>query len=348
MIEGQDWEFESTEESSDEEADVIPYRISYYPSDLTLQVYLQKYEQKNLVIPEFQRNFVWNQIQASKLIESFLLGLPVPGVFLYKETDTNKLLIIDGQQRILTIIRFFQGQFENKVFVLKKVSPRWEGKGFRDLSEPDRLFLQDSVLRATVIQQLQPDDNSSVYHIFERLNTGGVKLNPMEIRKCIFAGPYFGELETANQNLAWRLLLGKPTPDKRLRDVELILRVLALYESEQTYEKPMKRFLNAHASRHSKSQDTRYINLFTKAVEHILQTSGERPFHLRGRLNYAALDSILVAVMRVFEKGLAPRASLLADLKADEEFMKSVSMSTSDESVLKNRLTLALQHATSS
>src|SRR5690606_38523425 len=143
------------------------------------------------VIPPFQRNYVWDVVKASRLIESFLLGLPVPGVFLYKEKKTNRLQVIDGQQRITSALRFFAGAFEDRVFRLKGVQSRWDGKAFEELDEADRFQLSDTVLRATVVQQLDPDDDSSVYHVFERLNTGGVNLNPMEVRKCVYFGAYF-------------------------------------------------------------------------------------------------------------------------------------------------------------
>ena len=122
-----DFEIDSTEKSSDEEQDQLRYEISYYPSDVTLKGYLDKWNAKQLLIPEFQRAYVWDQIRASKLVESFLLGLPVPGVFLYKERTTNKLLVIDGQQRILSAIRYFKGKFDNPILrtVLKPPCQRW-------------------------------------------------------------------------------------------------------------------------------------------------------------------------------------------------------------------------------
>src|SRR5436853_1829385 len=238
-------EIDQTEEPEEHEKDlIIRYEISYYPSDLTLRVYHDKKRDKQLVIPEFQRKYVWDQVQASKLVESFLLGIPVPGVFLYKERKTNKLLVIDGQQRILSMIKFFEGRFDEKVFRLRNVHPTWEGKTFEELSEADRYQLQDAVLRATVVQQLDPKDDSSIYHIFERLNTGGLKLNAMEIRKCVYYSPFFVLLEQLNETPAWRAILGQVKADKRLKDVELILRILAMRENWENYEKPMKAFLN--------------------------------------------------------------------------------------------------------
>jgi uncharacterized protein with ParB-like and HNH nuclease domain len=118
MADIDEWEVERTEESEEEERDVITYQINYYPADLTLKGYLDKWKSEQLRIPPFQRSYVWDQVKASKLIESFLLGLPVPNVFLYKERQTNKLQVIDGQQRILSAIRFFKNEFDENIFRL--------------------------------------------------------------------------------------------------------------------------------------------------------------------------------------------------------------------------------------
>jgi uncharacterized protein with ParB-like and HNH nuclease domain len=150
MPEQDDWNVQVTEELEEEEQDVLTYKISYYPADFTLKGYLEKSKNGQLVIPSFQRSFVWDQVKASKLIESFLLGLPVPGVFLYKERDTNKLQVIDGQQRILSAVRFFKNDFDDKAFRLKNVHPKWNGKKYEDLDEADKFQLDDTVLRATV------------------------------------------------------------------------------------------------------------------------------------------------------------------------------------------------------
>ena len=84
----EEWVIDQTEESEEQEQDNLVYDISSYPADITLKGYLDKWEQGQIEIPEFQRAYVWDQVKASKLIESFLLGLPVPSVFLYKYRKT--------------------------------------------------------------------------------------------------------------------------------------------------------------------------------------------------------------------------------------------------------------------
>jgi len=343
-----DWEIDETEESEEQEQDIFAYQISSYPADITLRGYLDKWNSGQLEIPPFQRNYVWDQVKASKLIESFLLGLPVPGVFLYKNRTTNKLAVIDGQQRILSSIRYFKNEFDEKIFRLKNVLPRWNGKTYEELEESDRYQLDDTVLRATVVQQLDPEDDSSIYHIFERLNTGGINLNPMEIRKCVYFGDFFTLLERLNENEFWRTIIAKPNPDKRLRDVEMVLRCLALHDGWEKYEKPMKGFLNMYMAKTRRIGDedrARLISQAREVFERTCQLINERlpnkPFHLRGRINYAVMDSIFnaLATIEVVPDDVDDRYKRLIE---DEEFVETATINTSDSKTLHTRFRRAL------
>lgn len=345
------WDIDQTESPEADEQDIFSYQISYYPADFTLKGYLDKQDSGQLVIPQFQRNYVWDQVKASKLIESFLLGLPVPGVFLYKERQTNKLQVIDGQQRILSAIRFFKNEFDEKIFRLKNVNPRWEGRTYKELEEADQYQLNDTVLRATVVQQLDPQDDSSIYHIFERLNTGGINLNPMEIRRCVYFGRFFSFLEDLNQIESWRLLLGKPIVDKRLRDVELVLRVLALSQRYSSYEKPMKRFLNSFMQLHQRMNEQdltdairRQRDSFENACDRIVGALGEKPFHLRGRLNFAVMDSVIAATIAYPQVSGDKLKNAFDQLVADHDFVDKATRNTSDEATLQGRFAKAFHY----
>ena len=346
-----DNEIMQTEEAEKEEADVIKYNISHYPADYTLSTYLDKWNNGQLVIPEFQRNFVWGQVQASKLIESFLLGLPVPPVFLYKQKGTNKLLVLDGQQRIFSVIRYFKNEFEERIFRLKGVCEKWEGKVFEKLDDPDRFQLIDSVLRAIVVQQVDPKDDTSVFQIFERLNTGGVNLNAMEVRKCVYSGGFYNLLDKLNRLEAWRRLIGKPKLDRRLRDVEFILRICTFHAGLDEYEKPMKRFLNDYMIKINKmnaNKREKYLKdigeLFTKGCEYLLRNVGEKPFHIRGRLNYAVMDSTMYCVFRAVDREIKAFGDKFTLLLRDLDYVGSVTYNTSDEKTVKNRFSIAKKY----
>jgi hypothetical protein len=221
-------------EREDERSEIAPYRIVAYPADYTLEGLHQKWKAKDIEIPTLQRHYVWTLLQASRLIESFLL---VPGIFFYKAKDTEKPLVIDGQQRLRSVFAYFEGKMpeSNKPFALKGVKDVWEDKSFTELSKQEQMRLRDSVLRATIVDQLDPKDNSSIFHIFERLNTGGTSLKPQEVRNCIYSGPFNDLLPKLNRDSTWRRLMRAKQPDKRMRDVELILRFLALFEWRQRY-----------------------------------------------------------------------------------------------------------------
>ena len=346
-----DEEIMQTEEAEEEEADVTTCNISHYPADYTLKTYLDKWDNKQLLIPEFQRNFVWGQVQASKLIESFLLGLPVPAIFLYKERKTNKLMVLDGQQRIFSTIRYFKNEFDEKIFRLKGVDGRWEGKVFEELAESDRYQLEDAVLRAIVVQQLDPNDDSSVFQIFERLNTGGVNLNAMEVRKCVYSGEFYNLLDELNRLHAWRALIGKPKPDRRLKDIEFILRTCAFHDGLDKYEKPMKRFLNMHMikiNKLTKKERNKCLQgirqLFTDSSEYLLEEVGEKPFHLRSRLNYALMDSVMYCACEAVNSKVKGFKGKFQRLLKDANYIETVTYNTSDEITVRQRFAIARKY----
>ncbi len=291
-----------------------------------------------MVIPNFQRNYVWNQTQASRLIESFLLELPVPQVFLYRDRSDPKLTVYDGQQRIGTIARFYNGEFR-----LRGVNSSWNGRAYEELIEYDRSELDESTLRAIVIRQIQPNNNSSIYHIFERLNTGGVFLNEMEIRRALDQGEANSLLERLNKNPDWRLLIGAPKPDLRFRDVQLVLRVLALAENWQNYSKPMKDFITNYMQALDKA-DTRKIGQleqkFIKACRVVLSELGEKPFHLRQRLNLAIMDSVMACSLELADSLKTDLDRKYKSLLDDETFIEAVTHNTSDYAVVRQRFQL--------
>lgn len=336
----------------EDEQDEIGYEIAYYPSDLTLKGYYDKWHAEHLIIPPFQRGYVWDQVRASKLIESFLLGLPVPGVFLYRDHLTKKLQLIDGQQRIMSVIRFFDGEFGTRPFHLKNVNERWQGKTFQELTESEQIELHDSVLRATIVRQLNPEDNSSVYHIFERLNTGTVGLNAMEIRKCLYPGRIFTLLEELNTLPAWRKIVGSPEPDRRLRDLELILRFAAMLESWRKYEKPMKNFLNKYMIAKQNLNQTdqqkacdRIRGTFEVTCADVVRDLGQKPFHRnRATLNPSLLDSVMVTVSTARDKGHRISRTGYDKLLRDEEFVDAaITRSTSETAMVRKRFKRARQ-----
>jgi uncharacterized protein with ParB-like and HNH nuclease domain len=333
----------------EEDEAFVAYDIATYPSDLTLSGISDMWKAGDLEIPKFQRHFVWTIKQSSLLIESFLMGLPVPQAFIYVD-DENKNLVIDGQQRILSVIYFFEGFFgsENlqgrrQVFRLTGLNENspYHKKKFEDLTDSDQRKLKNATFRFMNVRQLNPKENqTAIYHIFERLNTGGTPLKPQEIRNCVFRGPLVEVLGELNLTNDWRLILGKKALDKHQKDVELILRVMALFQDWNSYEKPMKEYLNkamgAHRSGSSKKVKA-FKSQFAEACKFVVENLGEKPFHVRGPLNSSVLDSVLCVLMGMGNRRPNNFKEKFEKLLSDSEYEETTYYGTSDEKVLKKR-----------
>lgn len=303
-----DVEIEDASSEDDEENIPTKYSISSYGADYVIDGLVRRILDGSIYVPSFQRNFVWDSKKASRFIESLLLGLPVPGIFLSKEEKSQKLLVIDGQQRLRTLEYFYEGAFGDTglVFALRGVQEQFDGVTYKTLREEDKRRLDDSILHATIVKQDEPSDNdSSIYQIFERLNTGGVLLLPQEIRACIYHGQFSDALKELNTNQAWRTVFGS-LPHKNMRDQELILRFLALYFSVLSYKKPMNEFLNSymHKNRDLTVQSkAKVTSAFVSTIEVVSKCLGNGVFRPKRALNAAVFDAVMVGIARRLERG---------------------------------------------
>lgn len=306
----------------DEVGNSIRYMITSYGADMPVDGLVKRLDQDDIFIPDFQRNFVWTLAQASRFIESLLLGLPVPGIFLFKEPDTQKLMVVDGQQRLKTLQSFYKGVFGDKRFHLTGVSDELKQKTYEALDTEDRRRLDDSILHATIFQQGKPsDDRGSIYEVFERLNTGGTPLRSQEIRACVYRGRLNELLSELAQNQHWRqLYVGR---NSRKKDEEIILRFFALYYSLDEYERPMKRFLNEFMDvrrQLDQPQEDEFRRIFERTVETaatILTCTALRP---ERALNVSVADAVLVGLARRLESGKISDHSALK--RAHEKLLK--------------------------
>jgi uncharacterized protein with ParB-like and HNH nuclease domain len=344
------------EDDEFEEEVLIEYDITTYPSDFTLSGLYDMWQKLDITIPDFQREFVWSIKQSSLLIESFLVGLPVPPIFFYID-DENRNLVVDGQQRLLSVFFFMEGYFgaENergkrqtfRLAGLNKKSP-YHDKRFTDLDIRDKRKLESSVLRAINIRQLSPKEgNTSVYHIFERLNTGGTPLTSQEIRNVVYRGDFLNKLRILNEDKHWRNILGKRLPDKHQKDVELILRAFSLCYYLNDYEKPMKEFLSAISKINKKGDSAKvdkFTNDFHKTVEIIDENLRQKPFSVRGPLNTSIFDAIFCTILnniRSIPHDIKDRYEILL---TDEQFIEYTSLATTDPKIVKARFDLVKQY----
>jgi hypothetical protein len=354
----QDEELEGETPEDEEVTPKVSYDVTSYGSDPEVEVLVNRLRRGDILIPPFQRDYVWRQPEASKFVESLLLGLPVPGVFFATDPDSNKQLVIDGQQRLKTLLFFFDGYFnprpgesKQRVFSLTKVQQPFEGKTYKTLEESDRIRLHTSIIHATVVKQTTPPgEDTSLYHIFERLNSGGRRLTDQEMRLALYHGPLIEELKVLNEYKNWRNIFGKV--HTRLKDQELILRFLAMLEDRSNYERPMGEFLNKFAGR-NRNAKPQYLEglgtIFRKTIDVFDSTLKVRPFRLTSTLNVAVFDSCMVGMAARLTAGRAPpdpfkvQQSYTALLK-DPKYVEAVSRSTADDAFVQTRIEKAIAY----
>lgn len=236
------------EQPLEEEVDSVTEERKIYTDkgDPEVESLYGKYKKGKLVLqPDFQRHFVWDSAKSSRLIESALLDIPLPMVYLSEEKD-GKEYVIDGQQRLTSFFSFIDGKFpDNRDFKLSglRVYKDINGKSFNEIDEN----LQDKVryCKLRTITFKKDSNNDLKFEIFERLNIGAVSLNDQELRNCIYRGSYNKLLRQLAADKDFMYLMGLKEPEKRMKDIELVLRFAAYYHSTYLkYKPPMRRFLN--------------------------------------------------------------------------------------------------------
>jgi hypothetical protein len=329
--------------------------ISYFGTEFDVHGLVRRYNEKSIVVPNFdpsatlpdpnatgfQRGRVWRRAQQDRFIESLLLGYPVPGIFLVEQPG-KKYLVLDGQQRLTTLAAFYGGQFK-----LTAVDDDFKDKTYGSLGDEVTRALNDTFIQAIIIRAPKSvGEYESVYQIFERLNSGGTNLQPHEIRVALYGGATVEVVRQLNNDPNWRKIFGKRS--ERLKDQELILRVLALFQESDEYAAPLKKFLNDFLGEHREGQglDLNALrNLFTKAAAIL----AERPrvFRLGTQVNAAILDAVFVGVMDRLASSRANDVESSRWIEAydrlieDAQFLDSVTKATANEDSVSTRLQLA-------
>lgn len=341
------------------EAERTSLVVSYSGQDFDIAGLVRRMNQHDILVPTFghddtriasagfQRSFVWTRPQMDRFIESLLLGYPIPGIFLVRQAD-RRYLVLDGQQRLRTLQRFYQEVHDGKEFSLRNVDETFKGLTYGKLSEEQRRLIDDTFIQATIVAfDGSRESLEAVYQIFERLNSGGTQLTPHEIRVALFAGPFIDFLDSLNNDASWRALYGKPSP--RLRDQELVLRILALYLAAPTYRRPLKTFLNEFVSDYRNSMSASLEPLrsrFKEASRLLAENAGRSALRLHGyQINAALTEAIYVGLMRRLDhgtpvEGASVRRALQA-IEQEPQMDTAVSRSTADEESVRTRLEIA-------
>lgn len=367
-----------------EETSVISYDISVIPNDFNVMTINSLIESGIISMPAFQRNYVWDRKRASRFIESLILGLPVPQIFLY-QMDRNKYSVIDGQQRLLTMYFFVKQRFprSGKRTFLRKVFdqngnipdsilsdntyfqdfklqfPKQENgsqhplnnKKYHTLEVTQRSAFDLMPIRCMSIRQNKPEDTASIYEIFSRLNTGGLNLSPQEIRGCLYTSPFYDMLYSLNTNVKWRMLVGKNEEDDKFRDVEVLLRSFALLYNEKDYTGSMVQFLNRFSKQAQKftEEETESCKKVFNEFLSICEKINPKEFLTQtGSFNVSLFDSVFVVVAeRIRTNGIESSIINIKDfeaLKNDDNFKNAITHSTSHVDSVKTRLTLTRKY----
>ncbi len=362
----EDIDQEYINENVDKEVDAVRYATQVYDIDGLIR----RLQDKDLVIPQFrsdteqletegfQREFVWKKQQMDRFIESILVGFPVPGIFLVEQSD-QRLLVLDGQQRLTTLKFFREGKIQRKnnegeivesPFVLKYVSDEFSNLSYEKLpSELQRKFKNTGITSTIVRTVPEPGNLNTIYQIFERINSGGTKLTPHQIRIATFAGKIVTFIETMNASPEWRFLYGKY--DVNAKDHEIISRILSLYFSWENYSAPMKDFINDFYSSNSFNENPseelsaakdKFLDVSKLLSEYFSHDIGWAKNH-----SIAYVDAVFVGLMkRISEQGSLPTAQELGPILEafdDELDWSAVSRNGSDKYYVLLRMGTAIE-----
>ena len=382
MIEEEmDWRSKGEEPAAD---GYIPeYDITAVPNDFNVAVIISFIDSGSIRIPGFQRNFVWDLARSSRLIESLLIGLPVPQVFLYQH-DKDPLLLIDGQQRLMTLYYFVKGRFPKRDararirdlfdesgsltesifqdddlfsdFRLSLKGPDGEpgaqspfhGKKYATLGE-DKRTLDLRTVRNVVIKQIRPtQDHSSMFEVFNRLNSGGLNLSAQELRMSLYDSDFLRRLLKMNRWTRWRRLLPRKEPDVRFKDVEILLRSFALLLWIDEYRPSMVKFLNRFSGHCKHRFDSEMIDMVERLFSQFLEACSDLPdrafmVHESSRFNMHLFEVVFAEALRpqLADSSITVGTLRLEDISAidqDPVFREALREGTTKPDKVKARL----------
>jgi len=249
--------------------------VSFDSYDITVRQLLDMVESKNIdIAPDYQRQFVWDQARESAFIESVFLGIPIPSLFMATNKDSTWELV-DGVQRISTLLHFCGSAEARKMvgknsgLILEELEklPSFNEQAYNDLPKSLQLAFQLRSIRVTTLND--KSDLKVRFDLFERLNTGGVRLQPQEIRNCIYRGEFNNLLKNLASKAAFRKAAKvKSSSENNGTREELVLRFFAFLERYTAFDHSVNDFLNEYMGdyndRHPSSAN---MTLFDKTFD---------------------------------------------------------------------------------
>lgn len=276
------------EDENSEGIEIKRYAFNSFKIERSVRDILNWVEKGKIIIPEFQRDFVWSYNQSCKFIESILLGLPIPDFFMFRIIDSiekvEKYILIDGLQRYTTIKQFFDGEFEQgetiKNFKINDKSSIWCGKDYKSLDTKDQDFFQDFSLKINVFDSLETNEKTQKLYmtsIFERINTGSSKLSSQEVRNAIYSGNITKKLKEDVKDNSFKTLLqgDEKRYSQRCKNEEFLLRLMTYYHIYKQIKNGKTTFINEdNGSKLSSSKELMLCNFLYYCNENKINYDG--------------------------------------------------------------------------
>lgn len=328
-------------------------------SDFSLKAIFDMISYESIDIsPNYQRRDRWTIEKQSALIESFLLNVPVPPVYL-SEDDYGTYSVIDGKQRLTAIYDFLNGKL-----TLKDLSrfPGLNNKTYKDLPIPlqNALSVRPFIRVITLLQQSDPELK---YEVFIRLNTGGEKLKPQEIRNVAYSGPLNDLLVELSGNpfLCQQLKIKnkKSTPYCNMDDVEMVLRFLSINSKWQHYGQKLAKGMDDFMAQNRNNDVTIFKAQFERSLQGCIDLWGDRAFQKpvntngwREQFIAPLYDAQMITIselddseLNILRKNTDVVINKTRDLfNNDPDFIKSVSQATSDSIAINTRIDILLNN----
>jgi hypothetical protein len=333
------------------EAPETERRVFTQSFDLAVQTVLEQWGASTLLLPDIQREYVWSDSRASRLVESLLLNIPIPLLY-FAETADSKWEIFDGHQRVQSVVRFVENDL-----VLRglDVLTHLNKKKWRDLTTQEQRHFMRRMLRAVVITA---DSHPSMkYEIFERLNTGSIVLNAQELRNSLYRGALNDLLHELARAEPLRVCIGTKEPRRRMVDEELVLRFFALRAQLAKYRPPLKKYLNNYMNDVPDNNEHLEVlrDVFLSTATAVAKTLGALAFRQldpHGKaLDRAPNRALFDAQMLAFSWNATPvdqidrRAVIdsMATLFQDMTFLDASTLATGDRARTILRIRLMIQ-----
>jgi hypothetical protein len=317
-------------------------RLVTQPYDLSLNTLVDDIDRGRLLLNiAYQRKYVWDRAKASRLIESFLLNIPVPVCYFAENEDgTNE--VIDGLQRIKTIYNYLKGQF-----ALRGVSvvTEFEGKTYHELPIKEQRRLSNRTIRCIVITDDSHPDIK--FDVFERLNTGSAMLAAQELRNCVYRGSLNDFLKGLSKEEYFDRILGGIRNNRMVYE-ELALRFFALHENLSNYRPPLRQLLNSYMRKYRNARPSGPdVEIFKRTCETVYDVFGADAFRIvkdgkPGALNKALFDAIMIPLAFADWDTAQEKGELIRNRRAEllnkESFQTTIGRATADRTRMHGRI----------